>query len=73
MKGEVKPEKDKCVMCGKETPYFVTTHIDLRIGYIEGGGQGCFQPLTCDNLRSGLAGLFGGQEFSNDEKKLSNN
>lgn len=40
-------QKDKCVLCGKESPYNITTHIDLRIGYIEGGGQGCFQPKKC--------------------------
>lgn len=28
-------------MCGIETPYDETTHIDLRIGYIEGAGQLC--------------------------------
>lgn len=38
---------DKCVMCGKVSPYKTTTSIDLRIGYVEGGGQGCFQPATC--------------------------
>lgn len=38
---------DKCVMCGKVSPYKTTTPIDLRIGYVEGGGQGCFQPNAC--------------------------
>lgn len=38
---------DKCVRCGKVSPYKTTTHIDLRIGYVEGAGQGCFQPTTC--------------------------
>lgn len=33
--------KDKCVMCGEETPYDETINIDLRVGYIEGGGQLC--------------------------------
>lgn len=33
--------KDKCVLCGAETPYDVTTHIDYRHGYIEGAGQLC--------------------------------
>lgn len=41
-------EYDKCVICGKETPYLRSTHIDLRVGYVEGGGQGCFQPNQCD-------------------------
>lgn len=33
--------KDKCVMCGEETPYEQTVHIDYRAGYIEGAGQLC--------------------------------
>lgn len=33
--------KDTCVLCGVETPYDETTHIDMRIGYIEGAGQLC--------------------------------
>ena len=39
---------DRCVVCGKVSPYKTTTNIDLRIGYIEGGGQGCFQPQICE-------------------------
>ena len=38
--------KDKCIMCSKETQYDITTHIDHRIGYIEGAGQLC---LKCYN------------------------
>lgn len=41
-------EYDKCVICGKTSPYTRSTHIDHRIGYVEGGGQGCFQPNQCD-------------------------
>ena len=33
--------KDRCVLCGAETPYDVTTHVDNRYGYIEGAGQLC--------------------------------
>ena len=33
--------KDHCILCGVETPYDFETHIDLRIGYIEGAGQLC--------------------------------
>lgn len=33
--------KDKCVLCGVETPYDYHTHIDMRFGYIEGAGQLC--------------------------------
>lgn len=41
---------DKCVICGKESPYLKSTHIDMRVGYVEGGGQGCFQPNNCDKV-----------------------
>lgn len=33
--------KDKCVMCGADSPYELETHIDYRIGYVEGVGQTC--------------------------------
>ena len=33
--------KDKCVLCGVETPYKRSTHVDMRHGYIEGLGQLC--------------------------------
>jgi len=33
--------KDKCILCGVETPYEFETHVDMRIGYIEGAGQLC--------------------------------
>lgn len=39
--------KDKCVMCGEETLYDMTDHIDMRYGYVEGAGQlciDCFEP-----------------------------
>jgi len=39
---------DKCVVCGKVSPYKTTTHIALRVGYVEGAGQGCFQPNSCN-------------------------
>ena len=46
---EIRPDAfDKCVICGKETPYLRSTHIDLREGYVEGGGQGCYQPNICE-------------------------
>mgnify|MGYP006270654727 FL=1 len=43
-------EFDHCVICGKRSPYTRNTHIDQRIGYVEGGGQGCFQPIQCDKV-----------------------
>lgn len=33
--------KDKCIMCGEDTPYDYETHVDMRHGYIEGAGQLC--------------------------------
>lgn len=33
--------KDKCVLCGAETPYEEDVHIDFRLGYVEGVGQLC--------------------------------
>jgi|TARA_Y100000310_G_scaffold341398_1_gene440405 hypothetical protein len=33
--------KDKCVSCKKESLYSKETHIDFRLGYIEGVGQLC--------------------------------
>ena len=40
-------EYDHCVICGKQSPYKRSTHIDLRVGYVEGAGQGCFDPQMC--------------------------
>ena len=34
-------EKEKCVNCGAETPYLVTTPVDLREYYVDGAGQLC--------------------------------
>lgn len=41
-------EYDHCVICGKQSPYLKTTHIDNRVGYVEGSGQGCFQTTECE-------------------------
>ena len=30
-----------CILCGKETTVDINTHIDFRVGYIEGAGQLC--------------------------------
>jgi hypothetical protein len=32
---------DNCVICGKQTQYKTSTHIDMRAGYVEGVGQLC--------------------------------
>ena len=36
-------EKEKCVICGKETPYILTTSVEYRVGYISGAGQLCMK------------------------------
>jgi len=42
---------DVCGLCGLRSPYTIYHHIDYRIGYVEGGGQGCFQPQKCNEMR----------------------
>ena len=34
-------EIDCCVLCGAETPFKRSTHVDFRYGYVEGAGQLC--------------------------------
>lgn len=41
---------DRCQICHKESPYTKSTHINERIGYVEGAGQGCFEPDNCNLL-----------------------
>lgn len=38
---EIVVEKEKCVLCDKETEYTKDIHIDYRLHYIEGVGQLC--------------------------------
>lgn len=40
-------EPDRCLICGQLSPYSKSTHIDFRVGYIRGAGQGCFTPDNC--------------------------
>ncbi len=47
-KGNLIKDYDVCVECGIISPYDKKTHIDLRIGYIQGVGQACFQPKKCN-------------------------
>jgi hypothetical protein len=32
-----------CIICGAETEYRFNTHIDYRVGYVEGAGQLCLK------------------------------
>ncbi len=56
-------EKDKCILCGQDSPYEFETHIDYRVGYVEGSGQLCVdcylsedkkQPEIYDNIENKL-------------------
>jgi len=42
LNAEFKEDKfDHCILCGVETAYKRSTHVDMRIGYVEGAGQLC--------------------------------
>lgn len=43
-------EYDHCVICGRQSPYTRNTNISDRVGYVDGGGQGCFTPSKCDKI-----------------------
>jgi hypothetical protein len=38
---------DKCVICGKESPYLKSINVENRVGYVDGIGQTCFSPNEC--------------------------
>jgi hypothetical protein len=40
-------EPEICLICGELTPYTKGTHVDFRVGYIRGAGQGCYKPIKC--------------------------
>ena len=52
-------EKDKCVNCKRETLYSKETHVDFRLGYVEGAGQLC---LDCYGKIYGLEPKLQGKE-----------
>jgi hypothetical protein len=43
-------EFDHCILCGVETAYKRSTHIDMRIGYVEGAGQLCPKCYNFDTI-----------------------
>lgn len=47
--------KDTCILCGVETAYDETTHVDMRVGYIEGAGQLCTQCYRTGANRNHIA------------------
>jgi len=46
--------KDICVSCGKETAYEISTHVDMRNGYVEGLGQLCPSCYTHGTNRNNI-------------------
>lgn len=44
--------KDCCVSCGAETAYDISTHVDMRNGYVEGLGQLCAKCYTAGTNRN---------------------
>ena len=55
LEAETKDEFDHCILCGVETAYKRSTHVDMRLGYIEGAGQLCSACWDKGNDRSMLA------------------
>ena len=55
LEAETKDEFDHCILCGVETAYKRSTHVDIRLGYIEGAGQLCSACWDKGNDRSMLA------------------
>ena len=47
--------KDNCIVCGVETPYDYETHVDMRLGYIEGAGQLCSNCYDKGTIRGAIA------------------
>ena len=37
---------EMCIMCSKETTTLKSTHVDFRVGYVEGAGQLCWECYT---------------------------
>lgn len=58
--------KERCVMCSDLTDYDITTHIDLRHGYIEGMGQLCYSCYTGSTRKSFLIDQRTVMETPND-------
>ena len=48
-------EYDHCVLCGVETAYKRNTHVNMRIGYVEGAGQLCPNCYSRGTKRGAIA------------------
>jgi hypothetical protein len=44
-------EPERCLICGKFSPYVKSTHIDMRVGFVEGVGQSCFMTTNCEKYK----------------------
>jgi hypothetical protein len=73
-----KPDEfDHCVLCGVETAYKRSTHVDMRHGYIEGAGQLCPNCYSRGTERGAVAvdyniilGTSNDQELGSKVRKL---
>ena len=59
---KIKQQKDKCINCKRETLYHRDTHIDYRLGYVEGAGQLC---LDCYDV------IYNSKWNRNREEKIN--
>ena len=57
--------KDKCTVCKQDSLYDRETHIDYRIGYIEGSGQLCLDCFETIYIKEG----YNAQKNNNDQNK----
>lgn len=63
--------KDKCIICGEETAYDESTHIDMRYNYVEGAGQLCTKCVnkteaTMDHMEHILVSIYTVKSTPND-------
>jgi len=54
-------EKEKCIRCGKPTPYDINTPITVRRYFIEGSGQLC---EACFHILYPVPGAFGNSQIT---------
>ena len=62
--------KDKCIMCGNDSPYERHVHIDLRVGYIEGAGQLCIACYEHMDDRGNIRPKEGYYESGNHKENI---
>ncbi len=52
---QITNEFEHCILCGVETSVKISTHVDMRHGYIEGAGQLCPKCYSGGTDRNHLA------------------